>query len=460
MAKKLAKAKASTPKKKSAKKQPTKKIATKTVATKKTATKKTAAKKKAAEKKAAEKKTAEKKTAEKTTSKKTGTNKVTSKASTQASSRKTLTCNDPVGCPRGALKPKFLNQIPEESKSIESERRQRWAELLPEYEQGLELVRKFGPKLMKHPEVTGVHVGFKRVRNRILHPLQYCIRISVRRKRPTDDHRIVDPLPKSINGYPVDVFERTYETIADSMSNTLPNRTKRSKAKLQLPHNNSIIDPLRGGIVIADQSTPENWGTLGLIGKGEGGKKYALTCAHVAGKRRNRKATVTQPALLEESTPVRVIGKVAFSARNTSIDASIVELEEGLKSRRQAIVAGTDNYLAGAIGFGAAVPEARAFKIGAASDPNAIVHGRIQLTTGLVEIQGFGPMTDQIVVINDNGKGFDLIQPGDSGAVLLMMTSQPDMFLVVGLVHARTSDGAIVACPWNKIREHFPLVEF
>lgn len=433
MAKKLAKSKTSSPKKKIAKKQ-----------------------------------TAKKPAAKKKTAKQTGVKKATAKPITKASSRKTLICNDPVGCPRGALKPKFLNQVPEESKSIESERRQRWAELLPEYEQGLELVRKFGPKLMKHPEVTGVHVGFKRVRNRILHPLQYCIRISVRRKRPTNDHRIVDPLPKSINGFPVDVFERTYETIADSMSNTLPNnlsntpanRTKRTKSKLQLPHNNSIIDPLRGGIVIADQTTPENWGTLGLIGKGEGGKKYALTCAHVAGKRRNRKATVTQPALLDESTPVRIIGKVAFSARNTSIDASIVELEDGLKSRRQAIVAGTNNYLAGAIGFGAAVPEARAFKVGAASDPNAIVHGRIQLTTGLVEIKGFGAMTDQIVVINDNGKGFDLIQPGDSGAVLLMMTSQPDMFLVVGLVHARTSDGAIVACPWNKIREHFPLVEF
>lgn len=321
---------------------------------------------------------------------------------------------------------------------------------------------------MKHPEVTGVHVGFKRTRNRILRPLQYCIRISVRRKRTTNDHRIVDPLPTSINGYPVDVFERTYETIADSMShatsnatpNDKPKRTKRSKSKLQLPHNNSIIDPLRGGIVIADKDTPENWGTLGLIGKGDDGKKYALTCAHVAGKRRNRKATVTQPALLDESTPGRVIGKVAFSARNTSIDASIVELDDGIKSRRQAIVAGTNNYLAGAIGFGAAVPEARAFKIGAASDPNAIVHGRIQLTSGIVDIQGFGTMTDQIVVINDNGKGYELLHPGDSGAVLLMMTSQSDLFLVVGLVHARTSDGAIVACPWNKIREHFPLVEF
>lgn len=473
-------------------------MATKKTATKKTATKKTLGKKKAA-KKTAVKKTAAKKTATKKTAGRSATTtstetkltatrttatkstaakkKVAGKRPTAAAVAKSRTpCDDPVGCPRGAIKPKFLNAVPEESRSIEIERRERWSELLPDYEQGLELVRKFGPKLMKHPEVTGIHVGFKRIRNCIVRPLQYCIRLSVRRKRPTNDHRIVDPLPKSINGYQVDVFERTYETIADSMSttshlvapaniplNTVPTKppkSKRSKSKLQLPHNNTIIEPLRGGVVIADIDTPENWGTLGLIGKGQSGKKYAITCSHVASKRRNRKATVTQPAALDAQTPTRVIGHVAYSARNSSIDAAVVELVDGIKSRRQAIIAGSNNYLAGAIGFGAAIPESRAFKIGAASDPNAIVHGRIQLTTGIVDIKGFGTMTDQIVVINDNGGNFELIRPGDSGSVLLMMTSAPDVFLVVGLVHARTSDGAIVACPWNKILEHFPLVEF
>ena len=491
-----------------AKKPATKKVAAKTAeikaaenkaaASKKTTTTKTAAKngaaqngavKKGAVKKGAAENTAATKTAttktagKSTAGKKPAVKKVNANAGTQkkAATKKVAStsrtpCDDPVGCPRGAIRPKFLNTVPEESRSIEIERRERWSELLPDYEQGLELVRKFGPKLMKHPEVTGVHVGFKRIRNCIVRPLQYCIRLSVRRKRPTNDHRIVDPLPKSINGYPVDVFERTYETIADSMSTTLPHtslshspsntlatkphKRKRSKSKLQLPHNNTIIEPLRGGVVIADIDTPENWGTLGLIGKGQSGKKYAITCAHVASKRRNRKATVTQPAALDATTPTRVIGQVAYSARNTSIDAAVIELVDGIKSRRQAVIAGSNNYLAGAIGFGAAIPESRAFKIGAASDPNAIVHGRIQLTTGIVDIKGFGTMTDQIVVINDNGNDFELIRPGDSGSVLLMMTSAPDVFLVVGLVHARTSDGAIVACPWNKILEHFPLVEF
>jgi len=492
-----------TAKKPAKKKVATKKVEPKAAASKKTTTTKTAAKNGAVKKGAAENnattnsaatKTAAANTAATNTAttktagkkpavKKPAVKKVTANAGTQkkaatkkVASTSRTTCDDPVGCPRGAIRPKFLNTVPEESRSIEIERRERWSELLPDYEQGLELVRKFGPKLMKHPEVTGVHVGFKRIRNCIVRPLQYCIRLSVRRKRPTNDHRIVDPLPKSINGYPVDVFERTYETIADSMSTTLPHtslshspsntlatkphKRKRSKSKLQLPHNNTIIEPLRGGVVIADIDTPENWGTLGLIGKGQSGKKYAITCAHVASKRRNRKATVTQPAALDATTPTRVIGQVAYSARNTSIDAAVIELVDGIKSRRQAVIAGSNNYLAGAIGFGAAIPESRAFKIGAASDPNAIVHGRIQLTTGIVDIKGFGTMTDQIVVINDNGNDFELIRPGDSGSVLLMMTSAPDVFLVVGLVHARTSDGAIVACPWNKILEHFPLVEF
>jgi len=447
---------------------PAKNTASTKTATKNTASKNTATTKTAGKSTAGKMPAVKKVNANAGTQKKAATKKVASSSRTP--------CDDPVGCPRGAIRPKFLNAVPEESRSIEIERRERWSELLPDYEQGLELVRKFGPKLMKHPEVTGVHVGFKRIRNCIMRPLQYCIRLSVRRKRPTNDHRIVDPLPKSINGYPVDVFERTYETIADSMSTTLPHtslshspsntlatkphKRKRSKSKLQLPHNNTIIEPLRGGVVIADIDTPENWGTLGLIGKGQSGKKYAITCAHVASKRRNRKATVTQPAALDATTPTRVIGQVAYSARNTSIDAAVIELVDGIKSRRQAVIAGSNNYLAGAIGFGAAIPESRAFKIGAASDPNAIVHGRIQLTTGIVDIKGFGTMTDQIVVINDNGNNFELIRPGDSGSVLLMMTSAPDVFLVVGLVHARTSDGAIVACPWNKILEHFPLVEF
>ena len=470
---KAAASKKTTTTKTAAKNGAVKKGTAKSTATTNTAAKNTAAKNTASTKTAG-KSTAGKKPAVKKVNANAGTQK---KAATKKVASKSRTpCDDPVGCPRGAIRPKFLNTVPEESRSIEIERRERWSELLPDYEQGLELVRKFGPKLMKHPEVTGVHVGFKRIRNCIVRPLQYCIRLSVRRKRPTNDHRIVDPLPKSINGYPVDVFERTYETIADSMSTTLPHtslshsaskplatkphKRKRSRSKLQLPHNNTIIEPLRGGVVIADIDTPENWGTLGLIGKGQSGKKYAITCAHVASKRRNRKATVTQPAALDAATPTRVIGQVAYSARNTSIDAAVIELVDGIKSRRQAVIAGSNNYLAGAIGFGAAIPESRAFKIGAASDPNAIVHGRIQLTTGIVDIKGFGTMTDQIVVINDNGNDFELIRPGDSGSVLLMMTSAPDVFLVVGLVHARTSDGAIVACPWNKILEHFPLVEF
>jgi len=153
------------------------------MATKKTATKKTAAKKKAA-KKTAVKKTAVKKTATKKTTGRSATTtstetkltatrttatkstaakkKVAGKRPTAAAAAKSRTpCDDPVGCPRGAIKPKFLNAVPEESRSIEIERRERWSELLPDYEQGLELVRKFGPKLMKHPEVTGIHVGFK-----------------------------------------------------------------------------------------------------------------------------------------------------------------------------------------------------------------------------------------------------------------------------------------------------------
>lgn len=368
-----------------------------------------------------------------------------------------------VGCPKGAIRPKFLNPVPQESKSIEEERQQRWPELMQQYQKGTELIRKYGDRLLKNAEVTGVHVGFKRIGDQIVRPLRYCIRISVRRKRKPEDQRIVKPLPKTLQGFPVDVFERTYETIADTM--TQPTRgasknTKSLKSKSNQPYHNAIIDPLRGGIVIADKDTPENWGTLGLIGKDRNGKRYGLTCAHVAGSSQSRSSVVTQPAKLTAKTVIREIGKVVYSARNNSVDASVIEIDGQWKSRRQAILSGKENYLAGSIGFGSAIPEARAFKIGAATNPEALVHGRIQITTGVVEIKGFGTMTDQIVVVNDSGKGYELIKPGDSGAVLLMMTDHEDVFVVVGLVHAKTSDGAIVACPWNKVLEHFPHIQF
>jgi len=440
----------------------TKSVATK--GTKKTARKKTPAKQpltttSATKKLPAKLPTKKSASARQPTEKKSASTKidrVKKTAAKKAARRPQKECD--LGCPKGSIKPRFINPVPEESKSIEAERTRRWKELMPQYEKGMELIRRYGPSLVKYPEITGIHVGFKRIKNRLVRPLEYCIRISVRRKRPIGDSRIVKLLPKSIQGFPIDVFERTYETIADSMAHG-PTRFRSAKDE-SLPHNNTILDPLRGGIVIADKETPDNWGTLGLIGKGQGGKRYGLTCAHVAGNTKHRVAVVTHPVRVDRKTEVREIGKVALSARNSSVDASVIEIDSELKVRRQAIVFGKNNYLAGSIDFGTAIPEFRAFKIGAATDPNTLVHGRIQITTGVIEIKGFGIMTDQIVVVNDNGDGFELIRPGDSGAVLLMMTDEPDIFVVVGLVHAKTSDGAMVACPWNKVLEHFPLVQF
>ena len=47
-----------------------------------------------------------------------------------------------------------------------------------------------------------------------------------------------------------------------------------------------------------------------------------------------------------------------------------------------------------------------------------------------------------------------IIRKGDSGAVLLHRVNK-DRVEVIGLVHAMTDAGEIVACKWDKIKQRF-----
>lgn len=365
--------------------------------------------------------------------------------------RKTLSNKEQV--PKTKIR--FVNEIPDEYLRVEDERKRRWKQLKPQYDRGIELMEKYGKKIMNTPGVTGLHVGFKRENDKIIHPLQYSLRISVRRKRDKTDPRIFKKLPSRIDGYPTDVLEREFESLGDcEPADSIIDGAIAINSANQI-FDNTVVDPLCGGIPISALDTPNNWGTFGITGRGNDGKYYGLTCDHVASKRRSANTTeVIQPPL-SEIVDLRVIGRVVESVRNQSVDMSIIELDykAGVGKFYQFHDAVGPTPL---LNIGSAKYEQSAFLVGAASSPKAMNTGRIQAVLGHVRTTDNHIFYDQVIVVKRKDSDADLIKPGDSGSVLFV--KNPNLgprphYSAIGLAHTKANNGAIVACPWKLMSE-------
>ena len=98
------------------------------------------------------------------------------------------------------------------------------------------------------------------------------------------------------------------------------------------------------------------------------------------------------------------------------------------------------------------------FKIGAMSGTGEEV-GVVENVNEQLDIAGFGFMKNQIVVRPLPSSTSKLIEEGDSGSILIArMTRKNRISLkVVGLVHAMTDDGGIVACHFSRVLERFRI---
>jgi hypothetical protein len=98
-------------------------------------------------------------------------------------------------------------------------------------------------ELRGYPNVTGVGVGYRRVRGRRTD--QVCIRVYVRRKLPRNELRAQDVLPEAVEGVPIDVIEARFKAHQDGVENR------------------QHFNPLVGGIIIGNPAS-DSFGTLGV----------------------------------------------------------------------------------------------------------------------------------------------------------------------------------------------------
>jgi hypothetical protein len=345
---------------------------------------------------------------------------------------------------------KFVNEISDEFLRVEEERKRRWKDLKPQYDRGIELMEKYGKKIMNLPGVTGLHVGFKRKSNKITYPLQYALRISVMKKRDKNDPRISKLLPSEIHGYPTDILERKFESLTESMSAEKTYSAGAMGGPSGQPFNTAPVHPLNGGIVIAPKDRPGNWGTLGIILRNDYLIPFGITCAHVA---RKANTEVCHPANAES------IGSVVYSTNYADRyqDLSFIKINDEFHCDTSKIIKtgmdGNDPVLTASM-----TPAEHwnvAFKIGAATNPEEVVRGRVQAVKARVKLSDGRDMVDQIIVTRDPGTSHPLVSPGDSGSVLLSLTEHDKIVHLIGLVHARTEDGEIVASHWSGVDAHF-----
>lgn len=303
------------------------------------------------------------------------------------------------------------------------------------------LFRAHHDRLFALAEVTGLHVGFRRKTDsdgiqKIVDPLEYCIRVHVRKKYAKGDPRLENPFDMLCPGVPIDVYEESYLV-----------------GSVGLPGATTSI-PVVGGIAIKSQQAAGS-GTLGGIVYA-GPECRFLTNQHVAGPEGSVVESVGSPG--ESFTQ---IGAVIESVRDHFIDAAII-VPEDVTDWEQSI----DGINATRFENGELLPGVddmvTVVKVGANS---GFTKGLVESADCSVMIDGF-PMLNQILIRKANPNDPDIAEPGDSGSLVLVLTedNRGPLVKVVGLIHsvstneAEQSTGAsYVACHFHRIKSRFHI---
>ncbi|MBI3861602.1 MAG: hypothetical protein HY290_06875 [Planctomycetia bacterium] len=332
----------------------------------------------------------------------------------------------------------------DELSQVNEELRTRWAELSQQRTHAEEVLSRFVDLLKSHPEVTGFHVGLWRKDNKIVRPLEYCIQVHVAEKLAKGDPRMMQALPPDFDGVRVDVLERSYSTAIGVRQGVL-------------------FDPILGGVEIRNEGTPNRFGTLGLcvFSESSGRAPHYLTNEHVVGSG----GRVLQPASGNASAGAKaVIGSVIDSERTGFVDAALIK-PSGNRTFDVGVAGPNGQPLDGDLVPGTLTKAdehvTRCFKIGAMTGTGQEV-GIVENINEHINIKNFGWMDNQIIVNPIPGSSAPLIQEGDSGSVLIARVTHQnrESLIVVGLVHAMTDDGGIVACHFSRVQERFRISLF
>ena len=282
--------------------------------------------------------------------------------------------------------------------------------------QQIRIDKKLDDKLLEFKGVIGVDIDHKQVKGEKTDKLS--ITAYVKKKLTQEELSAGEAVPEKIEGIPTDVIECLNVWPSTEMSAEMPR---------QEPESPSTIKGhlLAGGLSISNQSTPLQYGTLGIVLISEK-VPVALSCAHTM---------VTPPSdlgIIEPSGtnggiwPRDSIGTVKlFSYGMQNVDAAYVPIQNRPSDvLTVANIGKISNY--GNASVGVAVR-----KMGATTGLRQGVVSSItttwQYTTGLGTIT----LYNQIKV--DNVGGVDFALPGDSGSAVI----DPSL-LMVGMVVAGT----------------------
>lgn len=317
-----------------------------------------------------------------------------------------------------------------------AEIKKRWDVLTEQRVAAETALDKYREELMARPDVHGMHVGVKRIKDKMVSPITFCIRIHVQTKLKKGHPRLIHPLPVELDGISVDIWESSYQLLGGDPAD-------------------DYHQTLAGGIPFVWEGDPGNYGTLG-IRVTSNNQPMMLTNRHVVGDKGN---VVIQPPSKKVPSGSAVVGKVKRAVINSTVDCAIVEPDKNLvgpgKERQliDGIKNGTSmlpgNFEIGQLDFRDQLFRTKVFKIGAVTGRR---DGRVKTIAGSVLIPGQGFSISQIIV--DSSSSSRIVQGGDSGSLLIKQETIGGNVVnrIVGLVTAEVNGGrSLVASHFSNV---------
>ena len=309
-------------------------------------------------------------------------------------------------------------------------------------------------RLIEQGNVTAISARYRTKFGQPVSPLEVVIGINVKRKLPVDRLEIADVLPSTHEGLRIKVVEGTFHLLSGLNGILLRGASH--------PANPQPFDrELLGGIPIAPESDPSDYGTLGVISK-SGTQTIGLSCQHVV-----KGSTGSDVLQLGPNKSMRdifsVIKTILPADRNIdvggiveSVDCASVEVKgdsavmlppDGVWTREISTPSASRVPLV--FGNRDLIPEDRElplWKFGNGSGEK--MEGRISiLRHDLVIINSLGYENNFSITREDSGRTF--ATPGDSGSILALEATaemegiETDCFVIAGILFAALEDSSV-----------------
>ncbi len=173
--------------------------------------------------------------------------------------------------------------------------------------------------------INGIGVGFKTTKGILTDILSVVFYVNDKQKHPKL------PLPSMIEGYPVDVVEKTFSDF------NIKKKKKKESDAYQVKGQKDKVNPIIGGLKIAVGSTLSSYsGTSAIIAKDSNGKEVILTNAHVVDNKVGTKIDQPDPVFFGSNVCAKVSASIeanhTHGVKPYYIDAAIATLDSSSRN--------------------------------------------------------------------------------------------------------------------------------